>query len=185
MTHMRQSLVFYGLSLIGASAVAMLPACRGAAAERSETTSSSVAQSPDLVIRQVYSGGGVAGATYSHDYVELFNRSHLAVSLGGKSLQYAPSEGAFNANSNVLALPQVSLEAGQSFLIQLHGGANGPALPAADLVAQGANQIVLDKKSGKLAIVKTEAPLTSCGFEGTPCNSDAWIDFVAWGEAAQ
>jgi hypothetical protein len=185
MTHTRQTLVFAGLSLLGGVALAAIPACRGVTSERAETTSQSVAQSPDLVIRQVYSGGGVAGATYSHDYVELFNRSHLAVSLGGKSLQYASSEGAFNTGSNILALPAVSLDPGQSFLIQLHGGGNGPALPAADLVAQGASQIVLDKKSGKLAIVNTSTPLTNCGFEGSPCSTEAWIDFVAWGDASQ
>ncbi len=185
MMHLRQTVVFAGLSLLGATAVASVPACRAMSGERAETTASSVAQSPDLVIRQVYSGGGVAGATYKNDYVELFNRSHLAVSLGGKSLQYAPSEGAFAANGNRLELPSVSLEPGQSFLVQLHGGANGAQLPAADLVAQGSDQIVLDKKSGKLAIVPTNAPLTSCGHEGSPCASEAWIDLVAWGEATQ
>ena len=32
------------------------------------------AVSPNVVVSQVYGGGGNAGATYTHDYIELFNR---------------------------------------------------------------------------------------------------------------
>lgn len=36
----------------------------------------SYAASPDLVISQVYGGGGNSGAPYTHDFIELFNRGH-------------------------------------------------------------------------------------------------------------
>ncbi|MBK9050751.1 MAG: hypothetical protein IPL78_07495 [Chloroflexi bacterium] len=32
------------------------------------------AVSPNIVISQVYGGGGNSGATYTHDFIELFNR---------------------------------------------------------------------------------------------------------------
>jgi uncharacterized protein len=35
------------------------------------------AASPDIVISQVYGGGGNSGAQYTHDFVELFNRGTL------------------------------------------------------------------------------------------------------------
>ena len=41
------------------------------------------AVSPDLVISQVYGGGGNGGAPYTHDFIELFNRGTTAVSLSG------------------------------------------------------------------------------------------------------
>ena len=41
------------------------------------------APSPDLVISQVYGGGGNSGATYTHDFVELFNRGNSAVNING------------------------------------------------------------------------------------------------------
>lgn len=46
-----------------------------------------------IVISQVYGGGGNSGATYSNDYVELFNRSTASVDLSGWSLQYASASG--------------------------------------------------------------------------------------------
>ena len=42
----------------------------------------------DVVISQVYGGGGNAGATLTHDFVELFNRGTTAVSLADWSIQY-------------------------------------------------------------------------------------------------
>src|SRR5688572_27534580 len=49
--------------------------------------------SPDVVISQVYGGGGNAGASLTHDFVELFNAGAVSVSLTGWSLQYATSAG--------------------------------------------------------------------------------------------
>ena len=49
--------------------------------------------SPDLVVSQVYAGGGNSGATYANDFVELFNRGSASVDLSGWSVQYATSSG--------------------------------------------------------------------------------------------
>lgn len=35
-----------------------------------------------VVISQVYGGGGNSGATYTNDFIELFNRSAEAVAIG-------------------------------------------------------------------------------------------------------
>ena len=37
------------------------------------------AASNDVVISQVYGGGGNTGATYTHDFVELFNRGSMPI----------------------------------------------------------------------------------------------------------
>src|SRR5688572_4031011 len=52
-----------------------------------------LAVSPNLVISQVYGGGGNSGATYTHDYIEIFNRGSSTVALAGMSLQYASATG--------------------------------------------------------------------------------------------
>ena len=39
------------------------------------------AASPDVVISQVYGGGGNAGATLTHDFIELFNRGASSVNV--------------------------------------------------------------------------------------------------------
>ena len=42
-----------------------------------------------LVMSQVYGGGGNTGATYTHDFIELFNDSASPVNLSGLSVQRA------------------------------------------------------------------------------------------------
>ena len=46
---------------------------------------SAAAGSPDLVISQVYGGGGNSGATFKNDFIELFNRGDATVSLAARS----------------------------------------------------------------------------------------------------
>ncbi len=46
-----------------------------------------------VVISQVYGGGGNSGATYTHDFIELFNASYSSVNLNGWSVQYASASG--------------------------------------------------------------------------------------------
>src|SRR5687768_121816 len=49
--------------------------------------------SPDIVISQIYTRGGEAGATYQSDYVELFNRSGGNVDINGWAMQVQGFEG--------------------------------------------------------------------------------------------
>ena len=51
------------------------------------------AASPDVVVSQVYGGGGNSGATYTNDFVELYNRGTEPVDLSGWSVQYASAAG--------------------------------------------------------------------------------------------
>src|SRR5512135_2676220 len=92
--------------------------------------------SPDIVISQIYGGGGNSGAPYKNDFVELFNRGSAAVSLDGLSVQYASATGTGNfgaSSSQLAALPAVTLQPGQYFLVQLAAGTGaGAALPAPD-----------------------------------------------------
>src|ERR1044072_7618446 len=55
--------------------------------------------SPNVVISQVYGGGGNAGATFTHDFIELFNRGNTTVSLAGWSVQYTSAAGTGNLGS--------------------------------------------------------------------------------------
>ena len=60
----------------------------GRASARSSTTTSRRRSSTDVVISQVYGGGGNAGATLTNDFVELFNRGTTSVEPDGWSVQY-------------------------------------------------------------------------------------------------
>ena len=74
----------------------------------------------DVVISQVYGGGGNAGATYRNDYVELYNRGAAPVDLTGWSLQYASATGSgWETNCSRSA---ATIGAGEYYLIALASG---------------------------------------------------------------
>ncbi len=145
------------------------------------------ALSPGVVISQVYGGGGNTGATYTHDFVELFNRGTSPVSLAGWSIQYASATGTGNFGASATALtelPDVTLLPGQYFLIQEAPGTGGTtALPTPDVI--DATPIAMSGSAGKVALVNSTASL-GCNGSSTPCSPEQLaliIDLVGWGTA--
>ncbi len=145
----------------------------------------------DLVISQVYPGGGNAGATYTNDFIELFNQGTTTVdfSVTNYSVQYAGATANFGstAAANKTDITSGTIAPGQYFLIQgASGGANGVALPIAD--ATGV--IAMSVNGGKVALVSGTAAVaaTSCpGDDGTPPLNPSGsniVDFVGYGTTA-
>jgi predicted extracellular nuclease len=134
------------------------------------------AASPDAVISQVYAGGGNAGATYTNDFVELFNRGSTAVDLSGWSIQYASA-----ASASWQATPLAgSLAPGRHYLVQLGStAAVGAALPTPD--ATGTTNLAAS--GGKVALVRSTTQLT-CGASAGSCASSGAADLVGYGSAA-
>src|SRR5690349_19124600 len=82
------------------------------------------AVSTSVVISQVYGGAGcgtVGCSTYKNDYIELHNVSNSPVSINGWSVQYSAAAG---TSWQVTNLPNVSIAAGQYFLVAEGAGAN-------------------------------------------------------------
>ena len=132
----------------------------------------------DLALSQVYGGGGNSGAPYTHDFVEIFNRSQAPVSLAGKSIQYGSSTGGF---TQAFALPSATVQPGQYYLVQLASGANGVALPVAPDASNTSPNLA--GASGKVALVDATAPL-GCGTAAAPCSEGQlalMIDRVGFG----
>jgi hypothetical protein len=130
----------------------------GALAAASSATGSGAG---NIVISQVFAAGGNSGASYTNDYVELFNRGTSAVSLTGWALQNASATGTTWTSTALSG----SVPAGGHYLVQLgSGGSNGSALPAADATS-GANLAV---SGGKVQVVNAGS--------GTE-------DLVGWGSA--
>jgi predicted extracellular nuclease len=144
------------------------------------------AASSNVVISQVYGGGGNTGAPYNADFVELFNRGSAPVDLTGMSLQYASSTGTGNFGANAAALtelPAVSLAPGQRFLVQEAPGAVGAALPTPDVV--DATPIAMSATAGKVALA---TGITSLGCNGgstacPPAATSRIVDLVGFGGA--
>jgi hypothetical protein len=145
------------------------------------------AVSPDIVISQVYGGGGNAGATLTHDFIELSNRGSSSVSLAGWSIQYASATGAGNlgaTGTQLTELPNVSLAPGQYLLVQEAQGSGGTtALPASDVVDP--TPIAMSASAGKVAVVNMAASL-GCNGGSTPCSPAQLaqiVDLVGYGNA--
>jgi len=143
--------------------------------------------SPDIVISQVYGGGGNSGATLTNDFIELFNRGTSPVSLAGWSVQYTSATGTGNLGANsfqLTELPPISLAPGQYLLIQEATGAGGTtALPSPDVL--DATPINMSGASGKVALVNSTSGL-GCNGSSTPCDATQLgmiIDLVGYGSA--
>ena len=141
----------------------------------------------NLVISQVYGGGGNANASYTHDFIEIFNRSATSVPLNGMSLQYASATGTgnFGVNSGQLTeLPSISLQPGQYLLVQeASQAAVGAPLPTADVT--DATPIAMAAGAGKVALVADAASL-DCNGGSNPCGPAALariVDLAGYGSA--
>lgn len=166
------------LALIAALAISILP---GSAVRPA------LAASPDVVISQAYGGGGNAGATLTHDFVELFNRGASPVSLSGWSIQYASATGTGNfgaTTTQITELPSVTVQPGQYYLVQeATGGAVGAALPTPDLT--DATPIAMAAGAGKVAVASTAVSL-GCNGSSTVCSTAQAaniVDLVGYGSA--
>src|SRR4051794_18898358 len=86
----------------------------------------------NIVVSQVYGGGGNTGAPFQNDFMELFNRGSSPVSLVGMSVQYASATGTGNFGANPVVPLSGILGPGQYYLVQQAGGALGNPLPVPD-----------------------------------------------------
>jgi hypothetical protein len=140
-------------------------------------------QAMSIVISQVYGGGGNSGATYTNDFVELFNAGSAAVDLSGFSLQYASATGTGSFSQNPVNLfPAFLLQPGQYFLVQAAQGAGGTTpLPSPD----GIWSASLSATGGKVALVSGTSGL-ACNGGSTPCSAAQLaliVDLVGYGNA--
>jgi uncharacterized protein (TIGR03437 family) len=130
-----------------------------------------------LVISQVYGGGGNASATYTNDFIEIFNGGATTVdfSVTPYSVQYAAA--ASNFSTNKTDVTSGVLLPGHYFLVQeASGGAVGIGLPAPD----ASGSINLAATAGKVALVVGTTSLTGSGCPlGAPI-----VDFLGYGSTA-
>ena len=104
------------------------------------------AVSTTVTISQVYGGGGNSGATYTHDFIELFNLGETAIDVSTWSVQYASAAGTTWARTNLTG----TIQPGSYYLVQQAAGAGGTtSLPPPDATGTTA----MSATSGKVALV--------------------------------
>ena len=139
-----------------------------------------------IVINEIYGGGGNSGATLKNDFIELKNIGSTTLSLSGATIQYAAATAAFTQYHN---LPNITLSPGQTYLIQEATGGGGTVnLPTPDFIATTVINfngtpnpsigIGIAVTSGKVVLASDNTQVTS------PASSNV-LDFVGYGSADQ
>jgi len=123
-----------------------------------------------LLIHEVYGGGGNTGATYTNDYVVIYNNTTSDIDLSGYSVQYGSATG---STYTALALTG-TISAKSYFLISLAtSGAIGSDFP---ITPNQSGSINMSATSGKIALVSNTDLITIAS------DPDV-IDFVGYGSA--
>ncbi len=159
---MPRTLLSLLVGLLLAAALLVAPAAQSASA--------------DVVVSQLYAGGGNSGASFTHDFVELLNRGATAVDVSGWTIQYASAGG---TSWQATAL-NGSIAPGRYYLVQLASSAAvGAPLPTPD--ATGTTNLA--NSGGKVALVR-DGTLLSCGASPGSCSGNAQVvDLVGYGSA--
>ena len=129
-----------------------------------------------VVISQVYGGGGNAGATLTNDFVELHNNTDAPVSIDGWSVQYGSATGTSQQVTRLAG----TIPASGYYLVQEALGAGGSVpLPAPDAVGT----IAMSATAGKIFLVNNATAVTcSSGASAVTCTGSI-VDAVGFGSA--
>lgn len=124
----------------------------------------------NVVISEVYGGGGSATSPIKNDYVELYNPTNVDIDMVDWSVQYNSATGTnayqFNAFSG-------KIKAKSYFLIQLGGGTAGADLPTPDVIGT----LNLSATNGRVALVNNRTALLAT----SEANAAGIVDFVGFG----
>jgi DNA/RNA endonuclease G (NUC1) len=166
----RRPLVWLAVVLAACSADRIGAPTMSPNGEASHLVTTSPAQ---VVISQIYGGGGNSGATFKNDFIELHNRTSHDIVVDGWSVQYASATG---VNWAVTPLSG-KIPAGAYYLVHESAGAGGTVdLPAAD----ASGSILMSATAGKVALSMSTTPL---GTTAVPvaCPTTEAIDLVSFG----
>ena len=135
---------------------------------------------PNVIITEVYGGGGNAGAPFKNDFIELYNTTNANIDLSGWSVQYYSATG---TTAIVIAIPDGKIIPAKGyFLISSAGGDNGVDLPVPD----ASGTVNMSGTAGKVVLLTTAEALTLTS--ATDINlivgHAAFKDYVAYGTTA-
>ncbi|MGE6487369.1 CehA/McbA family metallohydrolase [Paenisporosarcina sp. NPDC076898] len=127
-----------------------------------------------VVISQVYGGGGNGGAKYSNDFIELYNPTASDISLDGWSVQYASSTGSVSTGITGLT---GEIKAYSYYLIKAKAGTSVTDKPLPEPYDVTSTTIDMAGTNGKVALVKDKT--TAISGKDDP----AVLDYVGYGSA--
>ncbi|MFD5022149.1 chitobiase/beta-hexosaminidase C-terminal domain-containing protein, partial [Paenibacillus sp. NPDC058367] len=151
-------------------------------------TAEAAPDNSNVVISQVYGGGGNSGAEFKNDFIELYNPTNKPVVLTGWKVRYTSATGTFSSGTELTG----TIPANGYYLVQEAAGTGGTAaLPTPD----AAGILAMSGTNGKVDLVDPSNNTidlvgygTATGVEGTPTpaltNATAAIRKAAAGAPA-
>lgn len=116
--------------------------------------------SPNLVISQVFGGGGNSGSHHPNDFVELFNRGTTPVTINGDSIQYASSSGSIDPTKLTPLTFNGTLAPDQHFFVE--GNNNGATVDGTEPTPDVNNpNLAISKSDFTIFLTNSTTPLTS------------------------
>ncbi len=155
-------------------------------------TQTTVVTLPPLAISYVYGGGGANTGTpsYTRDFVEIFNRGTVAITLSGLSLQQGATTGNIGGNAGQIyslcpgGVATCTLNPGQYYLIETGTtGTAGAPLSATVTPDDTGGTLTFAATNGKAALVIGTTGL-ACGATATLCSATQLarvVDLVGYG----
>ncbi|WP_294282976.1 T9SS type A sorting domain-containing protein [uncultured Chryseobacterium sp.] len=140
-----------------------------------------------IVINEIYTGGGILGATLTNDFIELKNIGTATATLTGATIQYGPVSGPF---SQYHTLPNITLAPGQTYLIQEGSDGGGiinlvnPNLVVNTVLNFNGTGPTIGLGIG-LALTSGKVALASNTTQVTGPTASNVLDFVGYGLANQ
>src|SRR5262245_45621998 len=132
-------------------------------------TGSAFAADGNVVISQVYGGGGNSGATLKNDFIELYNPGSAPVTVTGWTVRYASAQG----TSWQQTILSGTIDPGKHYLVGEGAGAGGTVdLPTPDATGS----IAMSATAAKVALVTNSTAFPT----GTSCPTGI-VDFVGYG----
>ena len=161
------------MGVVGAAALA------AGALTTAAATGAQAAPAPSaaVVINEVYGGGGNTGAPVNRDFVELVNKTTVAVDLSAWSVQYASTVG--TSWTTKVNLTGVVIPGGGKIVVGGAGGANGDPV-----TADVSSTINLSGTGGKVALVNTQTALPGSTCTDACSDLPQVVDFVGWGSTS-
>lgn len=135
------------------------------------STTAAAYAGPQVLISQIYGGGGNSGSTFRNDFIELFNPGSAAVDVTGWRVAYASSTGSSWQYTTLSG----SIQPGGYYLVQQAQGSGGTtALPTPDATGT----IAMSATAGKVVLVSDGTALS-----GTCPVAAPVVDRVAFGNS--
>ncbi|MFJ8738312.1 endonuclease/exonuclease/phosphatase family protein [Embleya sp. NPDC127516] len=132
----------------------------------------------DVLLAEVYGGGGNSGASLTNDFIELGNKGSAAVAVDGWSVQYLPAAPKPTSAWQVTPLTGAVAPGGRYLIGEAKGAGGTLVLPTPD--AQGS--INMSGTGGTVALVRGTTALTC--LTAVDCLADARVvDVAGYGDA--